>query len=158
MYPSISQCRGRDWESFLNQYVLHRINLTYLLSYNGISHYINKGGDNVSTIRPALKQKVVSISKQRAAMEKRLISEIRKLKDNPNITRINKNVLTMSIKYLSEDNILDARYYDYRWQYEEVIRALQVSPLERMFNIMEDIVNDRRPFSSKCCKGKYNIL
>ena len=108
-------------------------------------------------VRIKLKKKIEGIAKQKLLIEKELVSQIRKLKDNPNVTRLAKNIFIINFSELDKGRSLDPRYYDYKWQYEEIIQALQVSNMERMYNIMEDIVNNREPFSSKSGRGTHNI-
>ncbi len=82
---------------------------------------------------------VVDIILQIKALKRALYVAISGLPDNPKIKRLGSGCFTIMSSDISRDRIWSPEYYDFRLQYEEIIKLIDKTPIEKIDKVFEDI-------------------
>lgn len=88
--------------------------------------------------------KTNKIAEKVKKLKAEIATEIRNLPDNPKIHRIGKNTYTINVSDLSEDVKLSPRHYDFKRQYEEIIRLVERTNIKDVESRLDEIIRTGR--------------
>jgi hypothetical protein len=88
--------------------------------------------------------KIDGISEQVEYIKRYITTRIESLPDNPNIERVKDapNCFVMSISQVIKHDNMSAQFHDFKHQYKNIIKYLEVQPLEKIIERLTTMIQD----------------